>query len=292
MSIVSMPSGPEAAAARQTISRKPGAYIKDPVRYKTQVCQNFANRGKCPYNKKCQFAHGADELRTRPEQGVAGASTSPPQPPAPPPLLPPVPPPQAPPRTPPLVAAIQPPLPPPLPPPLQTMLPRMPPLPPVPSPRTLVAAPTIRQVEAPFSMMALGLEYGADATGAASAAPPVPPAPTAPVATAAPTGLAAAALAAPTSPAATAAAPFSLDSCRDDEDASDLLRLDHVTGRVEIEMPFCGREPSYNSESLRRQISFLFDEPGLPAQGRNDPVLQDAAWALNWGGTSRAATAA
>ena len=114
--------------------------------------------------------------------------------------------------------------------------------------------------------------------GVASAAAPVAPA--------------AAALAAPTSPAATAAAPFSLDSCRDDEDASDLLRLDHVTGRVEIEMPFCGREPSYNSESLRRQISFLFDEPGLPAQGRNDPVLQDAAWALNWGGTSRAATAA
>jgi hypothetical protein len=282
MSIVSTPSGPEAAAARQTISRKPGAYIKDPVRYKTQVCQNFANRGKCPYNKKCQFAHGADELRCRPEQGVAGASTSPPQPPAPPPLLPPAPPPPPPPRTPTLIAAIQPPLPPPLP----TMLPRMPPLPLAPSPRTLVAAPTIRQVEAPFSMMALGLEYGADAAGAASAAPPVPPAPAAPVAPAA------AALAAPTSPAATAAAPFSLDSCRDDEDASDLLRLDHVTGRVEIEMPFCGREPSYNSESLRRQISFLFDEPGLPAQGRNDPVLQDAAWALNWGGTSRAATAA
>ena len=72
----------------------------------------------------------------------------------------------------------------------------------------------------------------------------------------------------------------------------DLLRLDRVTGRVEIGVPFCGREPSYNSESLRRQISFLFDESGQPAQGRNDPVLQDAAWALNWGGNSRAATAA
>jgi len=104
-------------------------------------------------------------------------------------------------------------------------------------------------------MMALGLEYGAEAG------------------------------AAPT------AAPISLDSCRDDENV-DLLRLDRVTGRVEIGVPFCGREPSYNSESLRRQISFLFDEPGQPAQGRNDPVLQDAAWALNWGGNSRAATAA
>ena len=274
------PTGPEAAAARQTISRKPGAYIKDPVRYKTQVCQNFASRGKCPYNKKCQFAHGVEELRSRPEQGP-GASTSPPQPPAPPPFLPTaLPPPPPPPRTPNLVAAraptvvaaVQPPLPPPLP----TMIPRMPPLPPAPSPRTLSAAPTIRQVEAPFSMMTLGPEYGAE-TGAPPAAPPVPPAPTAP--------------AAPATPVAPAAVPISLDSCRDDENV-DLLRLDRVTGRVEIGVPFCGREPSYNSESLRRQISFLFDEPGQSAQGRSDPVLQDAAWALNWGGNSRAAKAA
>ena len=142
-------------------------------------------------------------------------------------------------------------------------------------------------------MMALHLEYGADTAPAKSAAPPVPPAPAAPAGPAVSAALAAAALASPTSPPATGAAPpFDLDSCRDDEDVADLLRLDHVTGRVEIEMPFCGREPSYNSESLRRQISFLFDEPGLPAlQGRNDPVLQDAAWALNWGGTSRTATA-
>ena len=140
----------------------------------------------------------------------------------------------------------------------------------------------MRQVEAPFSMMALGLEYGAEA-GAPPASPPVPSAPTARAAPATPV--------APAAPAAPAAAPISLDSCRDDENV-DLLRLDRVTGRVEIGVPFCGREPSYNSESLRRQISFLFDEPGQPAQGRNDPVLQDAAWALNWGGNSRAATAA
>ena len=51
---------------------------------------------------------------------------------------------------------------------------------------------------------------------------------------------------------------------------------------------------SFPTESLRRQISFLFDEP-IPKpgmQGRKDPVLQDAAWALNWAGASQAATAA
>jgi len=175
-----------------------------------------------------------------------------------------------------------------------------------------MAAPTIRHMEAPFSMMALQLQathvYSAERASAASAAPPdaSPASPAGPAGSAAPAALAAptvptvpAAPVAPTAPAAPAAPavapPLSLDSSRDeDEDVSDLLRLDHVTGRVEIEMPFCGREPSYNSESLRRQISFLFDEPspkpGLPA--RNDPVLQDAAWALNWAGTSRAATAA
>lgn len=135
-------------------------------------------------------------------------------------------------------------------------------------------------------MMALQLQNGAvyGAVSSAHAAPAAPP-------TAAPARTAAAA--APTPPAI--APLLSLDSSRDDyEDVSDLLRLDHVTGRVEIEMPRCGRVPSFPTESLRRQISFLFDEP-IPKpgmQGRKDPVLQDAAWALNWAGASQAATAA
>lgn len=30
---------------------------------KSSLCKNFANRGFCPYGKKCQFAHGPEELR-------------------------------------------------------------------------------------------------------------------------------------------------------------------------------------------------------------------------------------
>uniref|UniRef100_A0A7S2JKK9 C3H1-type domain-containing protein n=2 Tax=Haptolina brevifila TaxID=156173 RepID=A0A7S2JKK9_9EUKA len=50
--------------------------IKDPVKYKTVICTTWANTGQCPYNRKCQFAHGKDELRQR-------TALSPPQPPQP-----------------------------------------------------------------------------------------------------------------------------------------------------------------------------------------------------------------
>lgn len=35
------------------------------MRYKTQLCTNFMTRGKCAYNKKCQFAHGEEELNPK-----------------------------------------------------------------------------------------------------------------------------------------------------------------------------------------------------------------------------------
>lgn len=40
--------------------------IKDPDRYKTVLCATWTARGECPYGRKCQFAHGKEELRTRP----------------------------------------------------------------------------------------------------------------------------------------------------------------------------------------------------------------------------------
>lgn len=40
--------------------------VKDPVRYKTVMCNKFETLGKCPYGPRCQFAHGASELRERP----------------------------------------------------------------------------------------------------------------------------------------------------------------------------------------------------------------------------------
>jgi len=33
-------------------------------RYKTELCRNWEEYGRCPYGKKCLFAHGADELRS------------------------------------------------------------------------------------------------------------------------------------------------------------------------------------------------------------------------------------
>ncbi|XP_061638440.1 mRNA decay activator protein ZFP36L1-like [Phyllopteryx taeniolatus] len=53
----------------------PGPYVADPTsgpappsprvsaRYKTELCRTFEESGVCKYGAKCQFAHGADELR-------------------------------------------------------------------------------------------------------------------------------------------------------------------------------------------------------------------------------------
>lgn len=33
-------------------------------RYKTKLCKNFVDKGMCPYESRCMFAHGDDEMRT------------------------------------------------------------------------------------------------------------------------------------------------------------------------------------------------------------------------------------
>jgi len=45
----------------------PKSWMKDPVRYKTVLCNKFETLGRCPYGPRCQFAHGASELRDRPQ---------------------------------------------------------------------------------------------------------------------------------------------------------------------------------------------------------------------------------
>lgn len=38
-------------------------YEEEPVSlYKTEMCKNWVSKGCCRYGKKCQFAHGEDEL--------------------------------------------------------------------------------------------------------------------------------------------------------------------------------------------------------------------------------------
>ena len=32
-------------------------------KYKTQMCRVYSTEGRCPYGRKCQFAHGESELR-------------------------------------------------------------------------------------------------------------------------------------------------------------------------------------------------------------------------------------
>ena len=39
--------------------------IKDAARYKTVLCDNWKNNGTCRYGHRCQFAHGADEVRSK-----------------------------------------------------------------------------------------------------------------------------------------------------------------------------------------------------------------------------------
>lgn len=35
------------------------------LHYKTRLCNTYADQGECPYGKKCQFAHGLEEIRKR-----------------------------------------------------------------------------------------------------------------------------------------------------------------------------------------------------------------------------------
>lgn len=57
----------------RTIATKPVKII-DPEKYKTTLCKTWAKQGSCPYYHKCQFAHGEEELRTRPNQKARLAS--------------------------------------------------------------------------------------------------------------------------------------------------------------------------------------------------------------------------
>jgi hypothetical protein len=34
----------------------------NPLKHKTELCKNFSEFGRCPYARKCRFAHGAQEL--------------------------------------------------------------------------------------------------------------------------------------------------------------------------------------------------------------------------------------
>ncbi len=37
----------------------------DPAKYKTEMCRNWQLYNECQYGKKCQFAHGYNELHVK-----------------------------------------------------------------------------------------------------------------------------------------------------------------------------------------------------------------------------------
>eukprot|EP00967_Tisochrysis_lutea_P090991 scaffold130401_cov32-Tisochrysis_lutea.AAC.3 len=55
----------EGSAASEKTSSNTRLRVKDPLRYKTVMCENWAAKGSCPYSHKCQFAHGEHELRPK-----------------------------------------------------------------------------------------------------------------------------------------------------------------------------------------------------------------------------------
>ncbi len=66
-----------AARADTAAAKQRWGVVRDPQRYKTVLCANFSVSGRCPYGKKCQFAHGEAERRQRAaEMRIGGASAS------------------------------------------------------------------------------------------------------------------------------------------------------------------------------------------------------------------------
>jgi len=248
------------------IERKPGAYVKDPMRYKTQMCQNFAARGRCPYNKKCQFAHGAEELRLRAQligeaNSLVCREVGPAAAPSAAPLAPPPPPPPPPPPATSLMSQ-----------PYSTM-----PMPmTMPQSQPTILPPPTRppqlQSHATLAPRAPGPYSSLPSQPLQQQAPPLPPAPR------------------PQHPHQAVPLFPSFLAPEDGEESPSLehLRFDNLSMRVEA--PRVGGQTSFMTESVRRQISFLWDEPDSPCS--KEKVLAEPFALNDWVAGSLAARAA
>lgn len=50
-------------ADKLTVRSKVRKATHDEQRYRTELCHKFTETGYCPYGDRCQFAHGAEQLR-------------------------------------------------------------------------------------------------------------------------------------------------------------------------------------------------------------------------------------
>jgi hypothetical protein len=54
-----------AATTTKQPQRRPTVAPRLAERFKTKLCRNWVTTGSCPYEQRCMFAHGDDEMRTR-----------------------------------------------------------------------------------------------------------------------------------------------------------------------------------------------------------------------------------
>jgi len=47
----------------------------DPARYKTKLCKHWMETGMCPFQGRCIFSHGQEEIRTADENRAKGLTT-------------------------------------------------------------------------------------------------------------------------------------------------------------------------------------------------------------------------
>jgi len=61
---IDYPSQQQVLERSKKASKGSSVVMVNPARYKTELCRQFEEHGSCRYGDKCQFAHGAAELRT------------------------------------------------------------------------------------------------------------------------------------------------------------------------------------------------------------------------------------
>jgi len=59
-----VPQQPVSEKSSRKAAKTSSVVMVNPARYKTELCRQFEEHGSCRYGDKCQFAHGAGELRS------------------------------------------------------------------------------------------------------------------------------------------------------------------------------------------------------------------------------------